>query len=323
MRHMARTSAKPAQADAAAVAHKRLLRLLTCGSVDDGKSTLIGRLLFDCKLLREDELADLAMDSARFGTMAGLDMALLVDGLRAEREQGITIDVAYRHFATQRRRFLVADTPGHEQYTRNMATGASTAELAILLIDARKGLLAQTRRHSHIVALLGIRNIVVAVNKMDAIAWDRAHFAQIKDEYLAFAAGIGLANVLCIPMCALHGDNVTRRSAAMPWYEGPTLLEHLETVEVSSGVANQPFRMPVQWVNRPDSQLRGYCGTVVSGSVRPGDRLAILPGGATASVKRIVTFHRDLDAAVAGQAVMLTLVEDGDISRGDVLAADE
>lgn len=316
-------SGDPAQTRPLPRAAHRLLRFLTCGSVDDGKSTLIGRLLFDCQLLLEDHLAELATDSARFGTTTGLDMALLVDGLRAEREQGITIDVAYRHFATQRRRFLVADTPGHEQYTRNMATAASTSELAVLVIDARKGMLAQTRRHSHIVALFGIRNLVLVVNKMDAVAWGRTDFERITREYLAFAAAIGFTNILTIPVSALHGDNVTRRSAAMPWYEGATLLEHLETVEIASGCASPPFRMPVQWVNRPNSRLRGYCGAVVSGRVSPGDRLAVLPGGSTASVARIATFGGDLDDAVAGQAVMLTLAEEVDVSRGDVLAADD
>jgi len=301
---------------------KKLLRFLTCGSVDDGKSTLIGRLLYDCRLLFEDHLAALAADSARFGTTGtALDLALLVDGLQAEREQGITIDVAYRYFATPRRKFIVADTPGHEQYTRNMVTGASTAELAVLLIDARKGLLPQTRRHSHIVALLGIRDVAVVVNKMDAVGWNRAEFERISSEYRALASGLGFTQVLCIPASALHGDNVTRRSDAMRWYDGPTLLEHLETVEVAAAVAGQPFRMPVQWVNRPDSDFRGYCGTVVSGTIRPGDALAVLPGGASVSVARIVTHDGELAEAAAGQAVTLTLAEEVDISRGDVLGA--
>jgi bifunctional enzyme CysN/CysC len=311
-----------AQAIRAAPAGSKLLRFLTCGSVDDGKSTLIGRLLYDCLLLFEDQLAALAADSARFGTTGtGLDLALLVDGLQAEREQGITIDVAYRYFATPRRKFIVADTPGHEQYTRNMVTGASTADLAVLLIDARKGLLPQTRRHSHIVALLGIRDVVVVVNKMDAIGWDKAEFERIKSEYLAFAANVAFARVLCIPASALHGDNISRRSEAMPWYDGPTLLAHLETVEISSGAAPRPFRMPVQWVNRPDSRFRGYCGTIASGTLSRGDRLAILPSGATVSVARIVTQDGDLEEAATGQAVTLTLAEDVDISRGDVFAA--
>jgi bifunctional enzyme CysN/CysC len=301
---------------------KKLLRFLTCGSVDDGKSTLIGRLLYDCRLLFEDQLAALTTDSARFGTTGGdLDLALLVDGLQAEREQGITIDVAYRYFATPNRKFIVADTPGHEQYTRNMVTGASTAELAVLLIDARKGLLPQTRRHSHIVALLGIRDVVVVVNKMDAIGWEKTEFERITTEYRALATGLGFANVLCIPASALHGDNVTRPSDRMRWYDGPTLLEHLETVEISFGAAQQPFRMPVQWINRPDSQFRGYCGTVVSGKIRRGDRLAVLPSGVIAAVARIVTPAGDLEGASAGQAITLTLVEEIDVSRGDVLAA--
>jgi bifunctional enzyme CysN/CysC len=303
---------------------RRLLRFLTCGSVDDGKSTLIGRLLYDCKLLFDDQIAALAEDSSRFGTTGGdLDMALLVDGLQAEREQGITIDVAYRYFATPRRKFIVADTPGHEQYTRNMATGASTADLAVLLIDARKGILTQTRRHSHILALLGIRDVVVAVNKMDTLDWGEDAFERIKAEYEAFAASIGLANVTCIPVSALHGDNVTRGSDAIPWYRGATLIEHLETVDITSSASEKPFRMPVQWVNRPNSQLRGYCGTIVSGSVRPGDRMAVLPAGRAAEVARIVTCDGDLQEAAAGQAVTLTFSEEVDITRGDVIAADD
>jgi bifunctional enzyme CysN/CysC len=301
-----------------------VLRFLTCGSVDDGKSTLIGRLLYDCKLLFDDQIVALAEDSSRFGTTGGdLDMALLVDGLQAEREQGITIDVAYRYFATPRRKFIVADTPGHEQYTRNMATGASTADLAVLLIDARKGVLTQTRRHSHIVALFGIRDVVVAVNKMDTLDWGEAAFERIKAEYEAFAASIGLANVMCIPVSALHGDNVTRGSDAIPWYRGATLIEHLETVDITSSASEKPFRMPVQWVNRPNSQLRGYCGTIVSGSVHPGDRMAVLPAGRTAEVARIVSFDGDLQEAAAGQAVTLTFSEEIDITRGDVIAADD
>jgi bifunctional enzyme CysN/CysC len=303
---------------------RKLLRFLTCGSVDDGKSTLIGRLLYDCKLLFDDQIVALAEDSSRFGTTGGdLDMALLVDGLQAEREQGITIDVAYRYFATPRRKFIVADTPGHEQYTRNMATGASTADLAVLLIDARKGVLTQTRRHSHIAALFGIRDVVVAVNKMDTLDWGEAAFERIKAEYEAFAASIGLANVMCIPVSALHGDNVTRGSDAIPWYRGATLIEHLETVDITSSASEKPFRMPVQWVNRPNSQLRGYCGTIVSGSVHPGDRMAVLPAGRTAEVARIVSFDGDLQEAAAGQAVTLTFSEEIDITRGDVIAADD
>jgi len=300
----------------------RLLRFLTCGSIDDGKSTLIGRLLHDCKLLLDDQVAALANDSARFGTTGGdLDMALLVDGLQAEREQGITIDVAYRYFATRHRKFIVADTPGHEQYTRNMATGASTADLAVLLVDARKGLLTQTRRHSHIVALLGIRNIVLVVNKMDAIGWRERDFERISGDSLAFAAGLGFATITCIPASALLGDNVTRRSDAMAWYRGPTLLQYLEHVETAASPSDKPFRMPVQWVNRASSDFCGYCGTIVAGRVRPGDRLALLPAGRTVEVARIVTVGGDLAEAAAGMAVTLTLTEDVDVSRGDVLAA--
>jgi bifunctional enzyme CysN/CysC len=321
MLEILRKGADLAQADPAPRA-RRLLRFLTCGSVDDGKSTLIGRLLYDCKLLLDDQLAALATDSERFGTTGNdLDMALLVDGLQAEREQGITIDVAYRYFATVRRKFIVADAPGHEQYTRNMATGASTAELAVLLVDARKGLLPQTRRHSHIVALLGIRDLVLAVNKMDAVGWSESEFERIRTNYLAFAAGLGFANVTCIPASALYGDNVTRRSDAMPWYRGPILLEYLESVEISSSALGKPFRMSVQWVNRSSSQFRGYCGTIVSGRVRPGDRLALLPAGKMVEVARIVTAAGDLGEATAGQAVTLTLTEEVDVSRGDVFAA--
>jgi len=303
---------------------KRLLRFLTCGSVDDGKSTLIGRLLYDCRLLLEDQLVALATDSKRFGTTGGdLDMALLVDGLQAEREQRITIDVAYRYFATARRKFIVADTPGHEQYTRNMATGASTAELAVLLVDARKGLLTQTRRHSHIVALFGIRDIVVIVNKMDAVAWDQRQFEQIQREYLEFATNLGDAKIVCIPVSALLGDNITQPSAAMPWYRGPTLLDYLETVEIASDAAERPFRMPVQWVNRANAHFRGYSGTILSGTVRPADRLTVLPVGRTVEVARVVTFERDLDKAQAGVPVTLTFNEEVDISRGDVIAAND
>src|SRR5262249_44316465 len=321
---MQQTAPKAAETVGVPAGQGKLLRFLTCGSVDDGKSTLLGRLLYDCKLLLDDQIATLASDSARFGTTGGdLDMALLVDGLQAEREQGITIDVAYRTFATPRRKFIVADAPGHEQYTRNMATGASTSELAVLLIDARKGVLTQTRRHSHIVALLSIRDVVVAVNKMDTVDWAEDAFERIKAEYEALAADIGLANVTCIPVSALHGDNVTRGSDTMPWYRGPTLIEQLESVEITSSAAEQPFRMPVQWVNRPNAQFRGYCGTIVSGSVHPGDRLAMLPGGRTAQLARIITFDGELQEATAGQAVTLTFAEEVDISRGDVIAADD
>src|SRR5262245_37274487 len=295
-----------------------LLRLLTCGSVDDGKSTLIGRLLFDCRLLYEDQLATLGTDTSRFGTTAAgeLDVALLVDGLEAEREQGITIDVAYRYFATRRRRFIVADAPGHEQYTRNMATAASTSHLAVLLVDARKGLLTQTHRHSYIVSLMGIRNVVLAVNKMDAVRWDRSVFDDIAFVYRKVAAELGITDITCIPISALRGDNVVSPSANTPWYAGPALLAHLEAVEIVDELAAKPFRMPVQWVNRPDQNFRGYCGTIVSGFVRPGDRVAVLPSGHAMHVARIVTMDGDLDCAAAGDAVTLTVDADIDISRG-------
>jgi len=303
--------------------NKTLLRFLTCGSVDDGKSTLIGRLLYDSKLLFEDQLAALTKDSERFGTTGEhqLDLALLVDGLAAEREQGITIDVAYRFFTTDRRKFIVADTPGHEQYTRNTATGASTADLAVLLVDARKGVLTQTRRHSYIVSILGIRHVVLAVNKMDLVSWDRATFERIAAEFITFAGQVGISHVRCIPVSALTGDNVTRSSDAMPWYTGPTLLGHLETVEVTSDALAKPFRMPVQWVNRPHLDFRGFSGTVVAGSVKVGDRVAIEPSGRTTEISRIVTMERDLPEAFAGQAVTLTLSEEVDVSRGDVICA--
>ena len=303
--------------------NKDLLRFITCGSVDDGKSSLIGRLLYDCKLLFEDQLASLETDSARFGTTGAgtLDLALLVDGLAAEREQGITIDVAYRFFTTDKRKFIVADTPGHEQYTRNMATGASTADAAVLLVDARKGVLTQTRRHSYLVSLLGIRHVVLAVNKMDMVDWDRAVFERIAADYRAFAGQLGIPHVTCIPVSALTGDNVTAPSASMGWYGGPTLLAQLETMEVSSDALNRPFRLPVQWVNRPDQHFRGFSGTIAGGSVRVGDPVAILPGGRTTTVARIVTLDGDLDEAVADQAVTLVLAEEVDVSRGDMIAA--
>lgn len=301
-----------------------LLRLLTCGSVDDGKSTLIGRLLFDCRLLYEDHLKTLVGDSSRFGTTAPgeLDYALLVDGLEAEREQGITIDVAYRYFSSDSRRFIVADTPGHEQYTRNMATAASTAELAILLVDARKGLLTQTFRHTYIVSLMGISQVVLAVNKMDAVDWDRGVFEDVVSLYRKFATEIGIADVTCIPISALRGDNVASQSINMPWYGGPTLLAHLESVEVLGDLAGKPFRMPVQWVNRPDQNFRGYSGTISSGLVRPGDRIAVLPSGRTTQIARIVTMDGELDCAEAGGSVTLTVSDDLDICRGDVLATE-
>jgi bifunctional enzyme CysN/CysC len=303
-------------------ASKTELRFLTCGSVDDGKSTLIGRLLYDSKLIFEDQLATLEADSRRQGTQGeAIDFALLVDGLAAEREQGITIDVAYRFFATDKRRFVVADTPGHEQYTRNMATGASNAELAVILIDARKGVLTQTKRHSYIVSLFGISEVVLAVNKMDLVGYDAEVFHRILADYRAFAAELGTFNITGVPVSALKGDNVTGRSEAMPWYEGPTLLEYLETVEAGSALGDQPFRMPVQWVNRPNLDFRGFSGTVAAGTVRPGEDVRILPSGTVSRIDRIVTYDGDLDAAGPGEAVTLVLTDEIDISRGDVIAA--
>ena len=306
----------------AANQRKSMLRFITCGSVDDGKSTLIGRLLYDSKLLFEDQLAALDADSKKSGTQGeALDLALLVDGLAAEREQGITIDVAYRFFATDKRKFIVADTPGHEQYTRNMVTGASIADLAVILIDARKGVLTQTRRHSFLVHLLGIRNLVLAVNKMDLVGYDQSVFDRIVDDYRAFADEAGIAGFTAIPLSGLTGDNVTRGSEAMPWYQGPALLEHLETVPVAArAVEAEPFRMAVQWVNRPNQNFRGYAGTIASGRVRVGDPIAVLPAGRTSRVARIVTFDGDLDEAVTGQSVTLTLADEVDCSRGDLIA---
>lgn len=302
--------------------HKTMLRFITCGSVDDGKSTLIGRLLYDSKMIFEDQLAALEADSKRVGTQGHeIDFALLVDGLAAEREQGITIDVAYRFFATEARKFIVADCPGHEQYTRNMVTGASTADAAVILIDARKGVLTQTRRHSYLVALLGIRHVVLAVNKMDVVGWSRAAFERIAADYRAFAGQLGIPHVTCIPVSALTGDNVTRPSEAMGWYDGPTLLGKLETLEVASDALSRPFRFPVQWVNRPNQDFRGFSGTVAGGAVRVGDPVAILPGGRTTTVARIVTLDGELEMAVADQAVTLVLAEEVDVSRGDVIAA--
>jgi len=301
---------------------KGLLRFITCGSVDDGKSTLIGRLLYDSKLVFEDHLAALEADSRRVGTQGGeLDFALLVDGLAAEREQGITIDVAYRFFSTERRKFIVADTPGHEQYTRNMVTGASTADLAVILIDARKGVLTQTRRHSYLVSLLGIRHVVLAVNKLDLVGFDQSVFDAIVADYTSFAEQIGLDGVVPIPLSALLGDNITARSPETPWYTGPSLVEHLETVVVDDERSEGPFRLPVQWVNRPDLDFRGFAGPVVGGRVRPGDRVRVVPSGHDTDVARIVTADGDLDEAVAGQSVTLVLADEIDISRGDVIAA--
>ncbi|MDQ6783390.1 MAG: sulfate adenylyltransferase subunit CysN [Actinomycetota bacterium] len=302
--------------------HKTMLRFLTCGSVDDGKSTLIGRLLYDSKLVFEDQLAALETDSKRVGTQGGeLDLALLVDGLIAEREQGITIDVAYRFFATDRRKFVVADTPGHEQYTRNMVTGASTADLAVILVDARKGVLTQTRRHSFIVSLLGIRHVVLAVNKLDLMGYSEEVFDAIDAEYRKFAEEIGITDVVSIPMSALCGDNIAAPSPEIPWYEGPTLIGHLETVEIDDVSCDSPLRMPVQWVNRPDPDFRGFSGQVVGGTVRPGDRVRVLPSGLKSTVARLVTADGDLAEAVAGQSLTVVLADEIDVSRGDVIAA--
>ena len=302
--------------------HKSLLRFITCGSVDDGKSTLIGRLLYDSKMIFEDQLAALEADSKRVGTQGQeIDFALLVDGLAAEREQGITIDVAYRFFATEKRKFIVADTPGHEQYTRNMVTGASTADLAVILIDARKGVLTQTRRHSYLAHLIGIRNLVLAVNKMDLVDYSQARFEEIVADYRAFAASIGIADFVAMPISGFKGDNITALSANTPWYAGPTLIGHLETVELDVASAQaKPFRMPVQWVNRPNLDFRGFSGLIATGGVKPGDAVRVLPSGKTSTVSRVVTFDGDLDAAVAGQSVTLTLDDEIDCSRGDVLA---
>ena len=302
--------------------HKSLLRFITCGSVDDGKSTLIGRLLYDSKMIFEDQLAALEADSKKVGTQGGaIDFALLVDGLAAEREQGITIDVAYRFFSTEKRKFIVADTPGHEQYTRNMVTGASTADAAVILIDARKGVLTQTRRHSYLVSLLGIRHVVLAVNKMDLVGWDQAVFDRIVADYRAFAEQIGLTMFTPIPISGLGGDNIAARSDATPWFQGPILMDWLEGVEVEDDLQSKPFRMPVQWVNRPNLDFRGFSGLIASGTLKPGDRIRALPSGRESRVARIVTLPGDLPQAVAGQSVTLTLEDEIDISRGDVIAA--
>ncbi|MEH0875201.1 sulfate adenylyltransferase subunit CysN [Pectobacterium cacticida] len=301
--------------------NKTLLRFLTCGSVDDGKSTLIGRLLHDTRQIYEDQLNTLHNDSKRLGTQGEkLDLALLVDGLQAEREQGITIDVAYRYFSTEKRKFIIADTPGHEQYTRNMATGASTCELAILLIDARKGVLDQTRRHSFIATLLGIRHLVVAVNKMDLVNYQQTIFEQFKQDYLDFAQQLPAdLNITFVPISALDGDNVATASTAMNWYTGPTLLDVLETVNVAQHTLEQPMRFPVQYVNRPNLDFRGYAGTLASGIIRVGQRIKVLPSGVESTVSRIVTFDGDLPQAQAGEAITLVLADEVDISRGDLL----
>ncbi|VWC09370.1 adenylylsulfate kinase [Burkholderia lata] len=299
-----------------------LLRFITCGSVDDGKSTLIGRLLYESNMLFDDQLTQLEADSKKVGTQGGeLDFALLVDGLSAEREQGITIDVAYRFFATARRKFIVADTPGHEQYTRNMITGASTADLAVILIDARKGVLTQTRRHSHLVALIGIKRVVLAINKMDLVDYDRAVFERIDADYRAFAAELGLAEIVSIPMSALRGDNVIAPSARMPWYAGPTLMQHLDTLPLAARVTrDEPFRLPVQWVNRPHLNFRGYAGSIASGEIRVGERVRVLPSGKESRVASVITQRGASDIARAGDAVTLTLADEIDISRGDMIA---
>ncbi len=304
--------------------HKSLLRFITCGSVDDGKSTLIGRLLYDSKMIFDDQLSALEADSKKLGTQGQeIDFALLVDGLAAEREQGITIDVAYRFFATEKRKFIVADTPGHEQYTRNMVTGASTADLAIILIDARKGVLTQTRRHSYLAHLIGIRNIVLAVNKMDLIDYDQQRYDSICDDYRAFAHEIGIGDAFtCMPISGFKGDNITSHSANMPWYAGPCLMEQLETVELNiARDQSGSFRMPVQWVNRPNLDFRGFSGMIVGGSVRPGDAIRALPSGKISTIKSIVTLDGNLERAVAGQSVTLCLNDEIDCSRGDVLCA--
>ncbi|WP_315920686.1 sulfate adenylyltransferase subunit CysN [Mesorhizobium sp. SP-1A] len=306
----------------AAQEKKSLLRFLTCGSVDDGKSTLIGRLLSDTRQIFEDQLAALERDSKKHGTTGDdIDFALLVDGLEAEREQGITIDVAYRFFATPKRKFIVADTPGHEQYTRNMATGASTADLAIVLVDARQGVLRQTRRHTIIASLLGIRHVVLAVNKIDLVGFDRAVFDAIVEDYTAFADGLGFSSIVPIPLSARYGDNVSQRSRRIDWYDGPTLIEHLETVVVDEEAAALPFRFPVQYVNRPNLDFRGFAGTIASGTVAEGDEVAVAKSGKVARVKRIATQDGDLKQAVAGQAVTLVLDEEVEVSRGNMLVA--
>lgn len=301
---------------------KPLLRFITCGSVDDGKSTLIGRLLYESKRLFDDQLAALEADSRRHGTQGErIDYALLLDGLAAEREQGITIDVAYRYFDTDRRKYIVADCPGHEQYTRNMATGASTADLAVVLVDARKGLLQQTRRHSYIISLLGIGQVVLAVNKMDLVDYDQGVFERIADEYRALAAQLGIAHVQVIPLSALEGDNLLQPSPNTPWYQGPALLQHLESVQIDATGAATGMRLPVQWVNRPNLDFRGFAGTLAAGEVRPGDAVVALPSGRRSTVARVLDANGDVVVARAGQAVTLTLADEIDISRGDVIAA--
>ncbi|MFC1778886.1 sulfate adenylyltransferase subunit CysN [Thermodesulfobacteriota bacterium] len=304
--------------------HKQMLRFITCGSVDDGKSTLIGRLLWDSKMVFEDQLAALEVDSKKVGTQGDeIDYALLLDGLQAEREQGITIDVAYRYFSTDKRKFIVADTPGHEQYTRNMVTGASTAEVAIILIDARKGVLTQSRRHSYLTSLVGIRKIVLAINKMDLVDYAQDRYLEIIEEYKEFAADLGFEEICCIPISALKGDNIIKASERTPWYQGPTLMHHLEHVEITDNAMNKPFRMRVQWVNRPNLDFRGFSGTIASGNVKPGDSVVVPSSGQLTKVARIVTMDGDLEEAVAGQAITITLEDEIDISRGDMLCCPE
>jgi bifunctional enzyme CysN/CysC len=304
---------------------KDLLRFITCGSVDDGKSTLIGRLLYESGLLFDDHLLALEADSKRVGTQGEeLDFALLLDGLEAEREQGITIDVSYRYFQTKRRKFIVADTPGHEQYTRNMVTGASTADCAVLLLDARKGVVTQTRRHTYLVRLLGLRHVALAINKLDLVDYSEDRFRELEARCLGFAKELGLEDLTCIPVSALRGDGILAPSARMPWYAGPTLLEYLESVEIDNELLQRnPLRFPVQWVNRPDPEFRGFAGMLVSGSVRPGDRIIVQPSGGESTVKRIVTSDGDVERAVAGQSVTLALTDEIDISRGEVISSKE
>ena len=321
MAHVSDLIATDIQAFLRAHEHKSLLRFITCGSVDDGKSTLIGRLLHDSKMLFDDQLAAAAADSRKWGTQGeAVDLALLVDGLAAEREQGITIDVAYRFFSTERRKYIVADTPGHEQYTRNMVTGASTADLAIVLVDARKGVLTQTRRHACLVGLLGLRHVVLAVNKMDLVGWSQGVFEAIVEQFGSFAARVGLGSVTAIPMSALQGEQVSHGGAHMPWYQGPTLMQQLERCELDETRAQQgPLRLPVQWVNRPNAGFRGYCGLIASGRLRPGDRIRVQPSGRQSTVARLVSADGDLSVAEAGQSVTLTLEDEIDISRGDLI----
>ncbi len=306
----------------AAASDKTMLRFITCGSVDDGKSTLIGRLLFEANCIFDDQMQALASDSKKFGTQGDrTDLALLVDGLQAEREQGITIDVAYRFFATAQRKFVVADTPGHEQYTRNMATGASTAQLAVILVDARKGVLTQTRRHSRIVAMMGIRHVVLAINKMDLVAFEQAVFERIDADYRIFAGELGFESIQAIPLSALEDDNVLAPSTNTPWYGGPTLMGYLNQIEVGAPEQTDAFRMPVQWVNRPNAEFRGFCGRVAQGQVRAGDRVKVLPAGVTTQVKAIVTWQGECNCAVAGDSITLTLTDEVALGRGDVLVA--